>query len=75
VRVPLTRAEIRRLPAFSGQPVPNGVFATAALVVIFPASLAVGGWIGIIATVVAITTTVRLLIDSYGAGQAGSDRR
>jgi hypothetical protein len=72
VRVSLTRAEIRRLPAFTGEPLPNGLFAAVALVVIFPASLAVGGWIGIVATVVAITTTVRLLLDSHGTARAGS---
>jgi hypothetical protein len=49
--------------------------AAVALMFILPTSLAIGGWIGIVATLVGVTTTARLLVESYGAGGAGSDPR
>jgi hypothetical protein len=55
--------------------VTNGAFATVALAVILPVSLMVGGWIGVVATLAAVITTGRLLIDSYDTGRAGSDHR
>jgi hypothetical protein len=45
------------------QRVSNGVFCVRCLVVIFPASLVIGGWLGIFATIFALAVTLRLVIE------------
>ena len=41
----------------------NGRFCAGCLAIIFPLSLVVGGWMGIVATVVALVVTLRLVIE------------
>jgi hypothetical protein len=45
------------------QRVSNGVFCLRCLVVIFPVSLVIGGWLGTLATAYALVVTLRLVIE------------
>jgi hypothetical protein len=43
--------------------VTNRVFCARCLLVIFPASLVIGGWLGILATTFALVVTLRLVLE------------
>jgi hypothetical protein len=55
-----TRADALGLPR---QRLSNGVFCLRCLAIIFPTSLIVGGWIGILAITLAVVTTLRLALE------------
>jgi len=46
-----------------GQRMSNGMFCLGCLAVIFPMSMVVGGWLGILTLIVALVVTVRLVAE------------